>query len=591
MLNDPTSIPRTENFLRTLVFVVIAVTVTVLLPGVTQAQSEAVSRQAAVTGVVPADKSQNVDPKQSVLIRFSDEVDAGRARAQFSLYQWRKSRHSAKLKLRKMRRFSVPVSYGSTRSELSIFPSSGFEASSVYRLKLSKVSDSSGKKLRTIELEFTTGAGTIPPTPTPTPQPSAQPTPTPTPPPVPSGVLAPQDFNYLGYYDMQTYGLDSPFFQGLTHRYVNNDLRLLTYHHWGRLFEISLAGKNFGDTITSTTNSWDLQNVGTWDYVGLWWEASTSRLWTATSQDYTVTNYPVQLFTRKLNDNGSVSDVHGPVGLQGVPAKRLYGGVQAVPQWFQQQYNVAPYIAGWGGYTSLVMQGGGASMGPTMYSLPDISAYANNSSIPDTNFKTIMDSGGAPAQDWYPLGNPSAYDRGTRLTTPTNYYDGGDTRPNGSCPTCNATIPTVPPLSSAQWLSPAPDGYGRWIWGDSNYNTGLWIELPKKHGFITIASLGGGKAWYCASSLCTEKRQYEMHIWDPAELGAAALGQIPKWNVKPTSMQELTLPGAGAGGGTGVTHMAVAGATFDAATNRLYLFVPGVGGYNCRIYVYQVKSE
>jgi hypothetical protein len=400
--------------------------------------------------------------------------------------------------------------------------------------------------------------------------------------------VAPQDFAYLGYYDINNIlGLNTPFVQGLTHRYVNGDLRLLTYHRNGKLYEVSLAGKNYGSKIQTTTNFWALSE-GLWDFVGLWWNESQSLLWTVTAVDYTITNYPVQLFTRRLNSDGTASNTHGPVGLQGVPAKRVHGGVQPVPAWFQVQYDVGPYVAGWGGYTSLVMQGGGASMGPTMYSIPDPSSYANHTEVPASAFKTIMDSFGAPATDWYSNGTPSSFDRGSRLTLPINYFDGGDTRPNGTCPTCNASTPSLPLAAGAQWLSPSPDGYGRWVWGDSNYNTGMWIDTPTRKGFVTVASLGGGKTWYCASTLCYESRKFEMHIFDPAHLGEAARGQRPVWNVKPTYMQELTLPGLGGTTKGNGSLLNVSGATFDSTTKRMYLLAPGVNTYDIRIYVFQL---
>lgn len=91
------------------------------------------------------------------------------------------------------------------------------------------------------------------------------------------------------------------------------------------------------------------------NFNALWWEESRSRLWTTACEDYTNIAHQVQIYTRTLNDNGTVSNINGPVGLQGINAKRVYGGAQAVPGWFSGAIaGVGPYVVGWGGYTSLV---------------------------------------------------------------------------------------------------------------------------------------------------------------------------------------------------------------------------------------------
>jgi hypothetical protein len=398
-------------------------------------------------------------------------------------------------------------------------------------------------------------------------------------------VLTAQDLTFLGYYDIQTNSENTTYSQGLTHRYVNGDLRFLNLQLGGVLHEVSLAGRNYGDIITTTTNRWDLSSYAILrDFNGFWWEASQSRLWLTGTVDYTNTVFPVQIRHLTLNDNGTVS-VQGPVGLSGINSKRVYGGMQAVPTWFQSQYGVGPYVVGWGGYTSLVGQGGGASIGPTMYAIPDPSSYANGSEIPTGQFKTVMDCAGAGSQDWYPAGHPTSADRGVRVTMPINYFDGGDPRQNPSTP------PTGPPVAGAQWLSPAPDGLGRWVWGDSYYNTGCWIDGPNKRGFLLIASLGGGKCFYESSNLVFDKRQFEVHIYDPVQLGEAIQGVRAPWNVKPASLAELTLNGLGNFALEGNTPAGnPAGATYDPTTRRLYVIGFGANTYYSRLYVYAVNA-
>jgi hypothetical protein len=409
-------------------------------------------------------------------------------------------------------------------------------------------------------------------------------------------VLAPSDFTYLGSYDVQLNGTDSPYGQGLTSRYMAGDFRLLTIDYDSNtggsayIREFSLAGKSYGDLIDTPTNLWasawgsgNYSMVG-W-FFGLWWDAAHNRLWTTHGPDYTAINYPVDIYVRTLNDNGTVSNVVGPVGLSGLPAKRVFGGAQPVPLWFQQQYGVGPYVVGWGGYTSLVAEGGVASMGPTMYAIPDPASYGGRE-VPVASYKTLMDNfGGTVNRDWYPSGSPTSYDRGSRLTIPINYFDGGDPRENPTTP------PTLPPLSSSQWLSPSPDGAGRFTWGDAYYNTGQWIDGPNKQGFIAIASLCGGRGYYMSSSLHYDSRVFELHVFDSAKLGEAAIGARPIWKVKPSSMTQLTLPGLGATGLGGDSPLGnIGGATYDPSTKRLYLLGMGVNSYYNRLYVFQVNS-
>jgi hypothetical protein len=241
-------------------------------------------------------------------------------------------------------------------------------------------------------------------------------------------------------------------------------------------------------------------------------------------------------------------------------------------------------------------QGSIASLGFTMYAIPDPSTgYSANTEIPTGSYKTIADhSSGTVNGDWYAAGVVTSVDRGWRLTNPINYFDGGDSRPNYGG--LNGPIPTDPVVPGTSWQSPAPDGHGRWIYGDSYHNTGLWLDGASKHGFIAIASLGYGRCWYCVSQVCTESRVFELHIFDPANLGAAASGTLSPWKVQPSSMTQLTLPGLGASGDHSWEYsyvwdrLNITGAAFDSVGKRLFLLGPAGGGLHVnRIYVFGVN--
>jgi hypothetical protein len=411
--------------------------------------------------------------------------------------------------------------------------------------------------------------------------------------------LTRSDIVHQGYFDVSTNGQDTPFSQGLTHRYVNGELRFLLLDYMGSnpamLTELALRGAKFGDTVSTVTNRW----ASPWEngtsltgiFAGLWWDSAASRLWTVDAIDYNATFRQVQIRTRTLNADGTVSDVRGPIGLNGIPDKRVYGGVQPVPTWFQSQYGVGPYAVGFGGYTSLMAQAGAASVGPTLYAIPELTGFANNTEIPQNSFKTLMDcASGTVGTDWYLNSKataPSSFDRGIRVTPVTNYFDGNDPRMNPSTP------PTVPP-TPGNWLSPAPDGYGRWTWGDSYYGAGCWIDGPNKQGFLAIASLAGGKAWYATSTLNFDSRKYEFHIYDSAHLGEAATNKRQPWNVKPVSAwEETAFTGLGhtfLQGNTPVDN--VSAVTYDATTQTLYVMTQAGGNtvYQNRLHVYQVAA-
>src|SRR5690606_20836866 len=133
---------------------------------------------------------------------------------------------------------------------------------------------------------------------------------------------------------------------------------------------------------------------------------------------------------------------------------------------------------------------------------------------------------------------------------PANYFDGGDSRQNPS------SRPSGPPQSSADWLSPNAQGLGWMTWGDSYYNTGVWIGTT----YAAVASLCQGSCWYQSSTLAFDGRQFELHLWQGSSLGSNAL-------TRPSEMTELNLPRGNTQvwGGNSATGN-IAGATYDSVT-------------------------
>lgn len=406
---------------------------------------------------------------------------------------------------------------------------------------------------------------------------------TPAPPgPPAAGLLTPSDFVYLGSYDVQTNGDFTNLAQGLAGRNVGGDFRLLSFQHGfgGRLDELSLAGRAFGSLITTPTRTWS--NIGGFgvagDHKGFFYDEAMQRLWTNACQSYTADLIPTQIYTRTLNDNGTVSNLRGPISLHGVGAKQVFGGAAAIPSWFQQQYGVGPYCVGWGGGTSLILQGGNASIGPVLLAMPDPAGYADGATVPIGPFRTIMNF------------VPGDQHRGVRVTTPQNYLDAPDWG-GGPNPTMPPNVP-VPP--GGQWSTIRPDGKSWWTQTDSYWNTGVWIDTSTKRGFVTILTGWGGKVYYMNSDVHCDKMQFELHIFDPMRFAEVLAGTRAVYDVEPAHLVELNLPGLSNQGPRGslTPGMSAGGAVYDPIGKRFYIIGLGINRFTTtnRIYVFQVNA-
>ncbi len=404
------------------------------------------------------------------------------------------------------------------------------------------------------------------------------------------------DVTYLGYYDDLN---GTGWGQAVTHRYVNGQFRLLTFRTGSAVAELGLP-VFFGQQVTQT-NFWPNVFAGVTsivgDHKGLWWEESRERLWTVDAIDYP-NDSQAQMgmlaspTTRTLNAAGGGISNLKRVTVAGIGARKAYGSVQATPPAWQKQWDLHPYLIGWGGYASRMAQGlggdrsiGPVSLGLSVIGIPDLARYANGGQIAASARGIYADHvsgtlGNAPS---------STVDRGVRNADVINYYDSGDPRQNPPTP------PTARPAAGARWLSPAADGLGRWTWGDSFWHTGMAIDTEDKYGLVLVASLLSGKAFYMQSALAAERKTFEFQVFDPATLRDAWEDVTPKI-VKPTSRWMVTLPGLGGPDntgkvvGAGTPYGSVSGATFDPTTKRIYVY----GGWvlpetRNRVWVFQVN--
>jgi hypothetical protein len=526
-------------------------------------------------------------------------------------------------------------------------------------------------------------------------------------------VLSADAITLLGHWfiPMSAFGTQSFYSKGLTHRYVGSELRLMMTDLGSGYVDVSeftLPG-SFGVDISGVNlktkwigqNFWGLHIASgiASNHFDIWWEdlsggtGGNGRMWSTHGVDYPTSGAGFNaiglcsaIMVRDLASGGVVSNLAGVWGFEGVSQRCVMGGMAAVPGWFQSLYSLSyPYIYGFGGYSSLINQGGTCSLGlvgifgpdPTGYTpyftpatygnSPPYNGGSNDWSIPTSDFKIGSDhrSGSVPNNDWYTsYTTPSAipYDRGVCLTAASNYYDKLDNTAtyvrdpvgfasftNGSAvvtfanaqtlktgdviasypdsggdpansvyythagvvavgitgqtsvtltapytgPTINtywahfdnpATLERGISSGNGVWQSPAPDGRSRWPWGNSYFGAVTWIDGAKT-GIVGFLSASAGKCFYGTVSgnfLISDDTKFEIHVFDPADVAAGALGTKNHWLVQPVSMRDITAdmhsyllywP-------RNTDASAIVGSTFDDKTNTLYLLVSGcyVGG-------------
>ena len=263
-------------------------------------------------------------------------------------------------------------------------------------------------------------------------------------------LLSPSDLTYLGYYDVQPNGF--AIFSVSTSwrlRYVGSDLRIIGATGNGDFgapsaIEFSIANLVAGGTLNQPplTNSWSGVDLFAGNYtsshhVGLWIDPDDPNvLWSTTALDYASSGtgipVPTHLYYRTILDNGQVTNVVGPISLEGVGMRNMFGGFAKIPAYFQSLYGVGPMLGGWGGYTSLANNESPCAFGPAMFAFPRLTDYIAPTTIPAAQVRTLANQASSNANgslDWWNGTGatvPSSFDRGYRLPGfHRNYLDGG----------------------------------------------------------------------------------------------------------------------------------------------------------------------
>lgn len=374
-------------------------------------------------------------------------------------------------------------------------------------------------------------------------------------------VLQPSDFAYLGAFKLPTTveGSSTGAGRGIALRYVGGELRMFSYQNFipgagvyevvvpalkTSAWNIATLSRNWGDIFGGLRSSRNLESGG------LYWDDEDARLYWFYNDNYNGINANAPTFGYSvLNDTDGTAVAHGVYNLATGGCKRAQGGITKIPAWFATAYcSGRKFGVGFGGYAS-IMATGPVSMGPALSAIDPPS----------------VESGALAATHLlgYPY-NASGY---TACQRPNNYSGGLGLAPSGEI------------------------GYFQWT--DTIGQSGVWIDLPTKHGLLFAFNIGTGAMWY-DSYINAEGADHQWYLYDPADLALVAQGQnqydvLPSWR-QSWQYPDVTYPLPGFEGGAAPPHY-INGTAFDSTTNRLYVNVVGsaVNGWNRLIHCYQVS--
>ena len=384
------------------------------------------------------------------------------------------------------------------------------------------------------------------------------------------------DFTYLGSFLMPASGVsgDPTFGKGLTHRYVNGELRMFSTS-WSPqvVYEVKVPALTDPPQAAQVVRDWG--NVtgnkqytasGTSAINGLYWDETDKRLYWNYGDPYNMTGNDPSFGYSTLNDTTGTST---PVGAWRMPEgdKATDACVLSIPQWFASAYTGGKRLgAGCGSYRSIATSGP-ASMGPFLTAFsPPASTQADRSLLASLTLVgyPFVDTAGTP------------YSTPDRAHRDTNYSGDGD------------------------WVAwPPNNGIGYFTAGDAMLQAGVWIDLPDKSGLFYFPTLCTGHCRYGLPEAATIMGDGASHWWygyNPSDLALVAQGGKQQWEIQATVKWQVQYPGLSypLGGWRDLPPNMVTGVTYDSTTRRLYVAVefagPG-GAYGVhRVCVYEVRA-
>lgn len=226
--------------------------------------------------------------------------------------------------------------------------------------------------------------------------------------------------------------------------------------------------------------------------IGCFWDAVDSRLYQYYGETYNSTNTFSLFYTDTLNYAAGTGVGHGPWSYTNWGFKMTVQGMCAIPSAWATTYASGRRLGvGSGGYTSLLAQGGNASLGPALTAIAPVSA-SEQTALANTPLVG------------YNVGSTSTY--ANRPTSIVEGFDGGTT--------------------------------SKWTWVDRVGGV-AWIDTGTKHGVVFICSLGQGVWNYLSSDIAAQYWRTYALVYDPADLALVATGMANPWDIQPNNTFEI----------------------------------------------------
>lgn len=262
---------------------------------------------------------------------------------------------------------------------------------------------------------------------------------------------------------------------------------------------------------------------------GFWWDEAKGILYWSYYHGYTTGRPPV-LGASRLDDAGNVTH-YGPWHVpESVPwFKSYWGGVTPLPKQFADRYTGGRRLAlGFGGYYSICAP---ASRGPALAAIAEPNPRKKNVDMVELLTYPWPKEVGAPRDGDYFIAN---------------------------CP----------------WGGRAPEGPRKGSWTmDDWVRAAVFIDLPKKHGFLALAYLGTGRIGYDYGAIRSAGRVCYWYFYDPKDLAQVARGARKPWEVVPHSMARVEYPrGIKEGSRWPSVPGEPTGCCFDEEARLLYIY-------------------
>lgn len=402
-------------------------------------------------------------------------------------------------------------------------------------------------------------------------------------------LLTPGDFRYLGVFRVPNPNHEFPFSRGaMTARIVNGELRFLLIgtHSNEACLEISNPGydpdfarmptaalvRNWGDIFQNKRlvgGSLPGEYPMTW---GIKW--FNNQLYWTYSTAYEGNNWNCCFGTTVLNDATGGATAYGPWRAT-VHSGMFNGHLTEIPSWFQRAYNVGPLMQ----IASVHAGQATAPWGLSLFAfrpLPNTAPPDPNGAFatPEQNVRSLK----VTTLALHDIHHPQPRSANYRCCGWTELYD---------CSKGSSVIDALGVFGGGRGL-PSLD------WMD----TGVWIDLPEKHGILLLGQLvdsipgypypnGETQAhfWYGPDVCCHGHDAKPMYLatgpaastvvntgWivDPRQLGEALQGQRSVYDVLPAHTFQVTAISGFSRVKRGVLYE-YGGMHFDASSRMLYL--------------------